>query len=208
MVGKEALKLIKNVLLSDSQQEYAGLCWDGLKSKTLETFKGAFYVALIFGLFSIPTDGYLEKVFHAGIIEHIAKITLPLSFLGGLFFAGLAALCRRKNKKLFLVMRSIGSSFLIFSIGLFTIVSGLCFGLACASLFVDGWRWLLIWSLISGLFYMFALLCHLQNISNYTYYSKSKEKYVRLQGYFLVAVSLVGIFFALEQSASDLVGVV
>ncbi len=201
------MRIIRYIFNSKSQKDYASSGWSGLIEKTIEPFKGAFFISVIFGTFSIVTSGYLEKVFETGILEHFAKLTIPLSFMTGLIFSGFASLTRRKYSSIFFVFRHISTSCLIFTISLFSILSGLCFGLSFPSIF-DGWRQVVKWSFIGTMFYGCVVLCHQIILFNYIYYRKSKEKYMYFFGCAMCLIGLIGLFYSIESATSDMVGTV
>lgn len=202
---RDIMRIIRYFFNSKSQKAYASSGWVGLREKTIETFKGAFFISVIFGTLSIATSGYLEKVFEIGLLEHFAKITIPLSFMTGLIFSGFASLTRRKYSKIFFVFRHISTSCLIFTISLFSILSGLCFGLFLPSIF-DGWRQVVLWSFIGTIFYGCVILCHQIILFNYIYYRKSKETFMYCFGGAISLVGLIGLFYSIESATSDMVG--
>ena len=195
---------IKHFLNSETQKHYAKAKWSQLRDKVLDPFKGAFYVSLVFGTFSLLTSGLLKQVFENGILEHFAKTTIPLSFLAGITFSGFAVLLRRKNTYLFWLLRHFSDHCLIFTMGLFAILSGLTFGLAVPSM-IDGWKNVILCSLIGSIFYAFVIVCHKAILLNYIYYPKSRHKKVLMFGVFLVFVGIMGLFYTLETATSDLV---
>jgi len=199
------MRTIKSIFNSESQKSYASSGWSGLRDKTIETFKGAFFISLIFGSLSIATSGYLGKVFEHGVLEHFAKITIPLAFMAGLIFSGLASLARRKNKSLFFILRHISTSCLIFTIGLFSILSGLCFGLSLPSI-IDGWKQVALWCFMGSIFYGCVVLCHQIILFNYIYYRKGKERFMYGFGGAMFLFGIVGLFYTLDSATSEMVG--
>jgi hypothetical protein len=199
------MHIIKSIFNSESQKAYAASGWIGLRDKTIETFKGAFFVSLIFGTLSLVTSGYLEKVFENGVLEHFAKITIPLAFMTGLIFSGFASLTRRKYRSLFFIFRHISTSCLIFTISLFSILAGLCFGLSLPSI-IDGWQQVVLWCFMGSIFYGCVVLCHQIILFNYIYYRKGKANFMYGFGGAMSLLGMVGLFYSLESATSEMVG--
>ena len=180
---------------------YARAQWNDIQHLTIESFKGAAFISFVFGCLAASTSGILSQIFSSGIIEHIAKITLPLFVMSGFILTGLATLLRRKFKNAFYITRHLANSCLIVCINLFSVVSGLCFGLTLPGAFANGWGWLFAWPFYGSLIYLFALICHQSIIINYSYHNRSKRHYIYAAGTAIFLVGAIGLVFSLQEAA-------
>lgn len=194
---------IKRIFNTESQNIYAKARWVDIQSLTIESFKGSAFISFVFGWLAVSTSGMLSQVFHSGIIEHVAKVTLPLFAMSGFILSGLAILFRRRFKNTFYITRHLANSCLIVCIGLFSVVSGLCFGVALPSASVDGWVWLIAWFTYGTLIYLFALVCHQLIIINYIPYNRGKRYYIYAAGTAIILAGIIGILLSLEEIASQ-----
>ncbi|MFV1873819.1 MAG: hypothetical protein ACMZ64_10905 [Oleiphilus sp.] len=188
-----------------SQKEFARANWSEFQAKTSESFKGATIIAFLFGLLAVFTSGVASQIFSSGIIEHIAKITLPFALCTGMFLTGVTGLLRGRCLKLCRFFRHLSNSCLILSINLISITSGLCFGLAIPGAISSGWQWFFIWPILGLCMYLFAVFCHYLIIINYEYIKRSSRRYIYLVMFVLLFLGLYGIFWSLESAAHDIV---
>ena len=199
------MRFIRRFLNPKSQKKLVQQSWIEFRDSSLEAFKGAFFVALIFGFLAQATSGYVSEVLKNGIFEHHATITSPLAFMAGLLFAGLGILTRRKNKYLFWSFRYLSTSFLAFTSTLFHISSGLCFGLAFPAS-IDGSNYLFAFALAGSIFYAFSFVCFKTMLINRVYYSRGKYILMCLIGGLSCILSFWGMFQVLNTEVSKLIG--
>ena len=123
----------------------------------------------------------------------------------GIIFSGVTLITKFHLVFLNRVARYVACSFLILSISLSSIVSGLAFGLTIPSGLADGWVWFLAWPMISLFLYAFVYVEQQLIALNYSKPTKMNKQVVYwLSGLFLIA-GTTGLIIELEKAASKIV---